>query len=129
MKKYICTLVIISAFILFNLSASAQRIGKAELTATIAGISSGDISKMLVLEKGIIQCTNMKYEIVTFSISAILKNSDIIAYYGTGNTLTISMKDMIQKMEPESQLIIENIEAKSSDDKFIRLPDIKLILK
>ena len=128
MKKSIMLFTITGMLIVFNLASTAQKIGKPVLKATIAGISKGDISKEILLNSRHIQCSDPQYEIIFYSLS-LVKKGDIIVFKGKGNTLSESMKAEIKELEPGNKLIIEEIGAKSAGEKFIKLPDISLLLK
>ena len=129
MKKSIYFLSIVAIILSVSFTAIAQKQAKPELTATIAGLNKGEITKDFILNDGIIQCSDQKYEVIYFNLSALLKNGDIIVYYGKENALTESMKQVIKNMEPGSKLVIEDIGARSEDEKVIKLPDIVLTLK
>ncbi len=129
MNKAILYLIILSFITVANSNASAQKSGKYTLNASIAGITKGEISKSLLLSNGEIQCTDPKAEILYFSLSAFMKNGDLIVYNGEGNTLTESMKKVIDELETGSKLVIDNIAARTAGDKVIQLPSIVLILQ
>jgi hypothetical protein len=128
MNKSIHFLIILSIIAVANYSATAQKSGKYTINASIAGISKGEISKSLLLSNGVIKCSDPKAEILYFSLSAFMKNGDLIVYNGEGNVLTESMKIIIDELEKGSKLIIENIAARTTGDKVIQLPSIVLIL-
>ena len=129
MNKAILFLVILSFTTVANFNAAAQKSGKYTISASIAGISKGEISKSLLLSNGVIQCSDPKAEILYFSLSAFMKNGDLIVYNGEGNKLTESMKKVITELEMGSKLVIENIAARATADKVIELPPIVLILQ
>ncbi len=129
MNKYLCQIALTGFILLFNLPLNAQKGGKTELKATISSISSGDMSKEILLETGLIECSNTSYEIVYFNFSILRENGDLIAYYGRGNTLTESMKAEIKSLKPGTKVVFDEIGAKSGVNKTIKLPAIVLILK
>jgi hypothetical protein len=129
MKKFLPYIAILSVLMFVYVPLNAQKASKYELFASIAGFSRGEISKTLLLGEKPILCSDQKIEIVYFSLSVFRKNGDLIVYNGSGNTLSESMKIEIQALEPGSKLVIEDIGAKTPDDKIIKLPAIVLILK
>jgi len=129
MNKAILFLIIVSFITAANFNADAQKSGKYAILASIAGISKGEISKALLLSNGKILCTDPKAEILYFSLSAFMKNGDLIVYNSEGNKLTESMKKVITELEMGSKLVIENIAARTAGDKVIQLPSIVLILQ
>jgi len=129
MKKAIHLFTVICLLLVFNLPGSAQRSGKSVLKASIANISSGIISKDIILNSGLINCSDKKYEVIYFSLSVLHRNGDLVVYNGRGNTLSEAMKAEIRALEPGSKLVLEDIGAKSAEDKFITLPSIVLLLK
>ena len=129
MKKTILFLIILCIIVAANNNAVAQKSGKYTINASVAGISNGEISKSLLLSNATIQCSDPKAEILYFSLSAFMKNGDLIVYNGEGNRLTESMKIVIDELEKGSKLIIDNIAARTAGGKVIQLPSIVLILQ
>ena len=129
MKKYLPYIAILSVLMFEYMPLNAQKASKYELFASIAGFSRGEISKTLLLGEKQLLCSDQKNEIVYFSLSVFRKNGDLVVYNGSGNTLTESMKTEIQALESGSKLVIEDIGAKTPDNKIIQLPAIVLILK
>jgi len=118
----------ICILLLCSFSQKSLRTGKTELKATIAGISSGEISKDVLLETGTILCSDQKFEIIYFSLS-VMKENDLIVYNGSGNTITDSMKGLIRELETGTKIVIDEIGARSPNDQIIKLPALILILK
>lgn len=129
MNKLTGLFLILSLILVLTLEVCAQRNAKIELKASIQGISSGDISKELLLTNGYIQCSDQKYNIVYFNFSLLRENGDLIVYNGRGNHFSEAMKAEIKLLNPGSKLVIEEIGAKSSDEKIIKLPSIALVMK
>lgn len=123
------SIIILLVGILFftNYPLNAQIFGKSALKATVDGISEGLISKEILLKSGIIQCTDNQAEIVYYSLSFMRKN-DLVQFYGSGNTLNESMKNAIKGLELGTKIIIEEIGARTAENKTIKLPDLILIL-
>jgi hypothetical protein len=128
MKKTSILFALLCLITGYNFTATAQRGTKTELKATLAGISKGDISKDLLLSIAQIECSDPSYTVVYFTLS-IMKSDDLIVYSGMGNTLTESMKVLIKGIEPGSKLALDEIGAKSTDEKIIKLPAIILTLR
>jgi hypothetical protein len=126
MKKSILVLLL-GIFCLSNYPLNAQIFGKSALKATIDGISEGLISKDILLKSGIIQCTDNQSEIIYYSLSFMRKN-DLVQFYGSGNTLNESMKNEIKGLESGTKISIEEIGARTAENKIIKLPDLLLIL-
>ena len=128
MKKVLYYTLIATLLFSFEVSLNAQNPVKTGLTASISGVTNGPISMELLLKTGLIQCSDPKSEITGFTLSA-QKQDDLIEFKGTGNTLTVVMKDFIKTLNPGTKLIIENISANSAEEKAIKLPAIILTLK
>jgi len=128
MKTTISLITILAFFLIFNINATAQKNSQTDLKATVAGLSSGEISKELFLNTGKVQCTDSKFEIINYHLS-VKKDSDIIDFYGSGNTFTTVMKDLVKEMKSGSKIVIEKINAKSMEGTEIKLPLIVLVLK
>lgn len=129
MKRYLPYLAILSILLLIYFPLIAQKASKSGLFVSIAGISKGEIDKSLLLSEKPFLCSDQKNEIVYFSLSVFRKNGDLVVYNGRGNTLSESMKAEIQALDTGSKLVIEDIGAKTPEDKFIELPSIVLVLK
>jgi hypothetical protein len=129
MKKHILIFTIIGTILFLQFNGVAQKSGRNELRATIAGIVSGDILKERIMSTSTINCTDPNYEIVYFSLNYFLKNGSLIVYKGEGNKLTESMKAGIRNIEPGTNVLIEDIETKSPEGKIFKLPSISLIIK
>jgi hypothetical protein len=106
----------------------AQKNEKNVFPASVAGISVGDISKDVLLNTGVIECSDPKVVIIGFEMSA-LKNGDLVVFKENGNTLTEQMKMLIKNMEIGNKLIFEEITAKTGEDKIIKLNAIILTIK
>jgi len=128
MKKSILFSSITGIMLLLGLHTFAQNTPKADLKATIAGVAGGEISKNELLNEGLIQCSDLNYEIVSFSLSAV-RNGDLFTLPSIENALTEQMKQLINIMEPGSKLFIEEIVARSADEKTMKLPAIVLTIK
>ncbi|MEI6062011.1 MAG: GldM family protein [Bacteroidota bacterium] len=128
MKKILYFTLIAGVLFSSKVSLNAQNPVKTELTASISGVSNGPISMELLLKTGLIQCSDLKTEITGFTLSA-QKKDDLIEFNGTGNILTVGMKDFIKTLKPGSKVIIENILVNSEQEKAIKLPAIILTLK
>ena len=114
--------------LVFNLPLTARINAGNELSATIAGIGSGDITKEILLKSGEILCSDKKYKVVSFTIKFI-KNKDLIELYGFGNKLNTLMKKVIKGIRPGQQMIVKDINAKDWKGKTVKLPEIELYLK
>jgi hypothetical protein len=128
MKKINSFFIFVSLFLIFNLSLTAQKPTSTELKAIIAGISSGDISKDLLLKTGEISCTDPNFKVISFTLSLSRKN-DIIDFSGNGYHLSVQMKDAINGIDPNNKISIEKIIAKNEKGEEIHLPAMVLILK
>lgn len=128
MRKKIFILAIGSFILLFNLSLKAQNPGINELTASIAGISKGEIALKDLLETGEIKCSDSDFIITSFTV-AFERKGDILEFKVSGNKLTTVIKDLIKTQVIGSRLAIEKIDAKSTDGTNIKLPDMFLTLK
>jgi hypothetical protein len=129
MKKYIQLLLFLYLAVVFSIPVSAQKTEKFGLSALIEGMSKGEIYKELLLSGRPIVCSDPKIDIVYFSLSVFHKNGDLIVFNGQGNLLSESMKAEIRLLEGGSKLIIQDIGAKTPDDKIIHLPSIHLVVK
>jgi len=128
MKKAILLFVAIGIIIFLCGQVNAQKPGKYEHKALIAGISNGDISKDLLIGNGSIECDNPDFEIIYYNFSFIRKNGDLTVYSGRGHTLTESMKAEIKGLEAGSKVVIDDIGARTKGDKIIQLQPIVLLL-
>jgi hypothetical protein len=129
MKKNIPLFLFAGILLVFSIPVNAQIFKKPILKATIAGMSLGEISKELLLDTGLILCSDNKYEIVCFNLSVLHQNGDLIVYNGRGNTFSQSMKAELKELPPGSKLVLEEISAKSVQDKIVKLPSIVLSIK
>jgi len=128
MKKIILLLGIIGIILSMNGQANAQKPGKYEHKARVAGMSNGNIAKELLLGNGTIECDNPEFEIIYYSFSFIRENGDLTVYSGRGNALSESMKAEIKGLEAGSKLVIDDIGARTMGDKIIQLQPIVLLL-
>jgi gliding motility-associated protein GldM len=103
--------------------------------AFIGGVSSGGVSKDVVLAQGAIIPRmppdfefNLNFVIVSFKFSGNRKG-DIIDYAGNGNSLTAQMKDFIRGSRRGEKVILEDIFAKGPDGKTRKLNTIVLTLQ
>jgi hypothetical protein len=128
LKKAFSLFTIMMLTLVFNLPLTAKMNAGNELSATISGIGSGDISKEILLRSGEILCSDKKYKVVSFTIKFI-KNKDLIELYGFGNNLNTLMKKVIKGIRPGQQMIVKDIKAKDRKGKTVTLPVIELYLK
>lgn len=128
MKTTIYFLVFTVFLLVFSTNTVGQKNNKSDIKASIAGLSSGEISKTVLINSNLIECSDKNYEILYYSLSILRKNGDIIVYNGSGNALNESMKAEFKQLEPGSKFVIEDIGAKSSDEKLIKLPPIVLTI-
>ena len=128
MKKKIALFTVFCAMLAMSSHIFAQTTGKNVLTATIASISVGDISKEILLNTGVIECSDPKIEIIGFEMSAF-KNGDLVVFQGNGNALNEQMKMLIKNMDIGNKLIFEQITSKAEDGKIGKLNAIILTLK
>ena len=117
-----------SLMMLFNFSLKAQQPCDTNLRAAIAGITSGIISKDVLLKNAELKCLNTNYEIISY-ILTFLKDGNISETAGEGNTFTEGMKKDIMELKSGNKLYIETIRAKRTDGKIIVLPPMNLKLK
>lgn len=129
MKKNIALITVFCALLAISSITIAQTTGKNGLIATIAGISVGDIPKEILLNTGVIECSNPKVEIISFEMSAQLKNDDLAVFQGEGNTLNEEMKIQIKNMDIGYKLVFEQITVKTANGKIGKLNAIILTLK
>lgn len=129
MKKLVFIIAIAGIMLVSVLSAHAQLFSKSEFKATVAGVSSGEILKEKLLYTATIECSDLTYEIIHFNLSVLRKNGDLVVYAGRGNSLSESMKAEIKALEPGTKLVLEDIGARSAENKFIELSAIVLVVK
>lgn len=129
MKKSPAFFTIFCALLSLSSHTLAQTTAKNGLTATFAGIEVGDISKQILLNTGVIDCSDPEVEIISFEMSAQLKNGDLAVVQAEGNTLNEQMKLLIQNMDTDYKLIFEQITAKKANGKTGKLNAIILTLK
>lgn len=129
MKKQIALFV--SIFLLYALNSfSLAQDRKIDLFASVGGISSvGDISKDVVLNSGIIDCSDPDFKIISFEMSIQLKNDGVITFKSNGNRFSEQMKSEIKAMEPGYKLVIEEIYVKSVSGKIGKINSIILTIK
>jgi hypothetical protein len=128
MKKAILLLVVIGILMFLSGQVNAQKQGKYENKALFAGISSGEITKDLLLGNGIINCDDPEFEVIYYSFSFVRKNGDLTVYSGRGNALTESMKAEIKGLEAGSKIVIDDIGARTTRNKIVQLQPIVLVL-
>jgi alpha-L-arabinofuranosidase len=129
MKKNIALFAAICLLLALGSNSLAQQSQKNEFPATVAGISNGDISKDVLLNAGVIECSYPNVKIISFDMSAQLKNNGLVDLKGNGNTLNEEMKSVIKNMEIGNKVIFEQIYAKSEAGKTMMLNAIILTVK
>ncbi len=129
MKKLVFIIAIAGIMLVSVSSAHAQLFSKSEVKASVAGISKGEITKEKLLNSATIECSDLTYEIIYFNLSVLRKNGDLVVYAGRGNSLSESMKAEIKALEPGTKLVLEDIGARSAENKFIELTAIVLDVK
>jgi hypothetical protein len=128
MKKQIALFA--SIFLLYALNSfSLAQDRKIDLFASVGGISSvGDISKDVVLNSGIIDCSDPEFKILSFVMSVQLKNDEMITFKSNGNSFSEQMKSEIKAMEPGYKLVIEEIYVKPGNGKARKINSIVLTI-
>jgi hypothetical protein len=128
MKKSVFVIAILVSMFIFNSNVFAQKSSQPIVKAAIEGVSSGEISKALLLKTAKIECSDSKFKVIDFVFS-VKKDSDIIEFNGTGNLLTVQMKNLIEGLSLGNKLVFEEINAKSDEGLVVELPAIVLVLK
>ncbi len=128
MKTARILLTIMGIIMCASIGLHAQNVVKPELTATIAGHSSGEIAKELLLSRDTIVCSDPKYVITRFTLSLVLKG-DVLDMKCTGNVFTNLMTSEVKKLEPGAKIFIEDIVAKPTEGEEKKLAAMILKIK
>ena len=116
-------------FFLLGLKSFAQDAAMtAQPTASIAGISKGEITKDALLKAGTIVCDIDKAYITHFDFGFVRK-AEFIQLKSVEAKLTTEMRESIQQMVPGDKIFIDDITAKSETSGEIKLPMLLLIIK
>ena len=128
MKTARILLTIMGIIMCASIAVHAQNAVKPELTATIAGRSSGEIAKDLLLSRDTIVCSDPKYVIVGFKFSFV-SNGDVVDLVSNSSVLSNQMQTAIKKLEPGAKFYIEEVVAKSKEGEMKKLAAMILKIK
>ena len=128
MKTARILLTIMGIIMCASIAVHAQNSAKHELTASIAGQSSGEITKDLLLSRDTIVCSDPKYVIVGFKFSYV-SNGDVVEMVSNSSVLSNQMQTAIKKLEQGAKFYIEEVVAKSNEGEVKKLAAMLLKIK
>jgi hypothetical protein len=118
--------ILLGICFLFCFNSFSQQNTDSTLKATISGISGGKISISTFFISDII-CTDTNYVICSYTISMTIKG-DLIEKNINGNRLTAELVNYLNDLRIGDKIYFTKIKAKSTDNKTINLPSVKITL-
>lgn len=97
--------------------------------AIIEGIEAGLVELASMLKVDSLRCSDKSYEIISFSMSFLMKSGDIHEIISKSAAVTPLMKEDLVKENFNKKIWIENIKAKSPNGTIVELASIAITIR